>query len=267
MRLRDKPPILATICLLLLVSSGCTMIQQLKARDELNRGVTAFTAQRYDEAIEHFKAAVDADPELIAARLYLATAYRSQFIPQATSVENLEKARQAIETFVDVIDKAGEDKGARATAMANLAGIYSGMGEYEKAKEWYRDRMDLEPDNADPLYGIGTVNWQLVYDETGMTGENIENMEEKQLAEVNGLVDEGVDVLKKALELNPEYVEAMQYLNLLYREKAKLTEDKESKRGWEREADELALNALEMKRRQQQEAEEARRRLSKTTEE
>jgi tetratricopeptide (TPR) repeat protein len=243
------------------------MIQQLKARDELNRGVTAFTAQRYDEAIEHFKVAVDADPELIAARLYLATAYRAQFIPQATSVENLEKARLAIETFQDVIDTAAEDKQSRATAMANLAGIYSGMGEYEKAKEWYRERTDLEPDNPDPLYGIGTINWQLVYDETGMTGENIENMEEEQLAEVNLLVDEGVDVLKKALELNPEYVDAMQYLNLLYREKAKLTEDEESKREWEREADNLALNALDMKRRQQQEAEEARRRLSPTTEE
>jgi hypothetical protein len=53
MSLRNKPHILATVCLLLLISSGCTMIQQLKARDELNRGVTAFTAQRYDEAIEH----------------------------------------------------------------------------------------------------------------------------------------------------------------------------------------------------------------------
>ena len=253
MSLRNKPYILATVCILLLVVSGCTMIQQLKARDALNRGVQAFTAQQYDESIEHFRSAVDSDPGLTAARLYLATAYRAQFVPQATSVENLAKAQMAIESFVDVIDKASEDKVAVATAMANLAGIYSGMGEYDKAKEWYRKRVELEPENPDPLYGIGTIDWQLAYDETGMTGENVENMEEEQLVEINRLVDEGVDVLRKALELNPEYVDAMQYLNLLYREKSKLTEDEEARREWEREADKLALDALEMKRRQQQE--------------
>ncbi len=74
-------------------------------------------------------------------------------------------------------------------------------------------------------------------------------------------MDEGIDSLKKALELDPEYVDAMQYLNLLYREKAKLELDEEAKRDWEREADRLALDALDLKRKLEAEAEEARRQV------
>ena len=266
MSLLNRVCFLTVVGAFLVASSGCKMISQLQARDALNRGVTAFSAKRHDEAVEHFKVAVEKDPDLIAGLLYLATTYRAQFVPQATSMENLEKARLAIETFEIVISKALEDKIAQATAMANLAGIYSSMGEYETAKEWYRSRIVVDPDSADPLYGIGTINWQLAYDETGMTGENVENLEEERVVEINTLVDEGVDVLKRALELDPGYADAMQYLNLLYREKAKLTGDEEEQRNWEREADKLALEALDLKRRQQAEAEQARRSLSTKTE-
>ena len=81
-------------------------------------------------------------------------------------------------------------------------------------------------------------------------GEQVQETEGQQrLREVSSLVDEGIDYLKQALALRPDYVDAMQYLNLLYREKAKLTQDEEEKRGWEGEADKLALSALELKRK------------------
>ncbi|MEE8161245.1 MAG: hypothetical protein V3T61_06370, partial [Acidobacteriota bacterium] len=106
-----------------------------------------------------------------------------------------------------------------------------------------------------------TINWQLSYDETGMTGENVEMLEEEQKEEIGALVDEGIDVLKRALQIDPKYADAMQYLNLLYREQAKLTEEEEEKADWEREADKLALQALELKRNQQEEEEASRKRL------
>ena len=113
------------------------------------------------------------------------------------------------------------------------------------------------------MYGIATIDWQLAYDETGMTGESVEFLSEERRAEINQLVDEGIASLKEALEIDPEYVDAMQYLNLLYREKAKLTAEEEEKRTWEREADQLALRALELKREQQDaEAEDHRRLLA-----
>jgi len=57
----------------------------------------------------------------------------------------------------------------------------------------------------------------------------------------------------------------MQYLNLLYREKAKLTSNADEKKKWLREADGLALNAIAVKRKQEEDAEKQRKMLKSTS--
>ena len=79
---------------------GCN---KLRARDQLNKGVQAYKNAKYEDAIEHFKNAVDLDPSLINARLYLATAYAQQYIPGADSPDNNRYAEQAIEVFKQVL--------------------------------------------------------------------------------------------------------------------------------------------------------------------
>ena len=258
MHLPRRAVVLVAMLVLILTASNCGWWDGLSARNELNMGVKAYTGKQYNEAIEHFELSIEKDPDLTRSYLYLAISYRAQYIPQGTSPENLERANKAIATFEEVLERDPTD-GDQATAMANLAGLYSGMGNFDKAREWYGKRMEFEPDNPEPLYGIATIDWQVSYDETGMTGESVEFLDEERKAEINQLVSEGIDHLKRALELNPEYVDAMQYLNLLYREKAKLEEDEEEKRNWEREADKLALQALELKREQEASDAEARR--------
>ena len=260
MYFRKRYCIFTVLLVLVIMVSSCNMLDQLKARDHLNKGVGAYKSKDYNEAIGHFQRALEMDTEIIEGYLYLAAAQRAQFIPQGTSPENLKRAQDSISTFEEVLKRAS-DVTHQSTAMANLAGIYSGMGDNDEAKSWYRKRIGLEPENPEPLYGIATINWQISYDETGMTGEDVEMLEEERKQEIGGLVDEGIVVLKEALEIDPEYTDAMQYLNLMYREKAKLTEEAEEKANWEREADGLALQALELKRKQQVEEEESRKRL------
>src|SRR5258707_14682931 len=81
---------------------GCN---QLRARDHLNKGVQAFTAAQYPEAVEHFKTPVELDPGFSAARLYLATAYMQQYIPGAESPENVKMASAAFENFQKVLEQ------------------------------------------------------------------------------------------------------------------------------------------------------------------
>src|ERR1700747_3309659 len=81
-------------------ASGC---QKLKARDELNRGVASYRDGKYDQAIEFFKDAKDNDPTLTNARLYLATAYATQYIPGAPSDENIRMGQAAVKEFQDVL--------------------------------------------------------------------------------------------------------------------------------------------------------------------
>src|SRR5215813_5576558 len=93
----------AALLTLLLAVAGFSGCNKLKARDLLNKGVGAFKNGQYDAAIEDFKQARDLDPSLMNARLYLATAYASQYIPGAPSEANTRLGTQAVNEFKDVL--------------------------------------------------------------------------------------------------------------------------------------------------------------------
>src|ERR1700741_4414467 len=82
--------------------SGCN---KLRARDLLNKGVAAFKEAQFDRAVENFKEAKALDPDLMNARLYLATAYASQYIPGAPSEENKRHGDEAIAEYKSVLEK------------------------------------------------------------------------------------------------------------------------------------------------------------------
>jgi len=66
---------LVVVGLTLLSTAACS---KLSARDQLNKGVQAYKNTHYEEAIGHFQQAVELDPSLTNARLYLATAVANQ---------------------------------------------------------------------------------------------------------------------------------------------------------------------------------------------
>ena len=86
-------------------AAGCA---KLKARDLLNKGVASFKDGKYDDSIESFKQAKELDPTLLNARLYLATAYATEYIPGAPSDDNVRVGQQAISEFQDVLSRRSE---------------------------------------------------------------------------------------------------------------------------------------------------------------
>ena len=75
-----KMTLILAVAALAVLGASC---KKLKSRDQLNKGVEAFKNAQYPEAVEHFKTAVELDPDFPTARLYLATAYMQQYIPGA----------------------------------------------------------------------------------------------------------------------------------------------------------------------------------------
>src|SRR3981081_1401148 len=98
------------LALLALLGTGCN---KLKSRDELNKGTAAFKASKFPEAIEHFKTSINLEPSYTMARLYLATAYMSQYIPGADSQENQQNAQAANDQFLKVLEQ--DPNGSLAT--------------------------------------------------------------------------------------------------------------------------------------------------------
>ena len=61
---------------------------------------------KYDAAAQFFEKTIELDPDFEIARMYLATAYTSQFVPGSSDPKSEEMAQKGIETFKEVVDKA-----------------------------------------------------------------------------------------------------------------------------------------------------------------
>ncbi|HME36458.1 MAG TPA: tetratricopeptide repeat protein [Candidatus Sulfotelmatobacter sp.] len=222
---------LAAAALALFSSVGCN---KLRARDQLNKGVESYKNNHYEQAIDHFQQAVQLDPALINARMYLATAYVSQYIPGVDSPDNLRTADQAIQEYQKVID-ANPARDQKVNAAKGIAYLYLNEKRWDDAKKYYRMASDLDPNDPEPFYSVGVIDWTACYqprmEERAKLGvKPLENLNPKdkdqkkvcaELKEKNGpAIQEGMDSLNKAIQIRPDYDDAMAYMNLIYRERA-----------------------------------------------
>jgi tetratricopeptide (TPR) repeat protein len=229
MRLSARIPVTAALLALLLgTTAGCN---RLKARDQLNKGVQAFKNARYEEAVDHFQTAIELDPQYEAAKLYLATAYSYQVVPNLDTPENLKIAQKALDGFNQVLAKDPND----LTALKQVASIDRNIKKLDEAKVYEKKVIALAPDDAEAYYTVGVVDWMQSYKNAitilaadGLTDDGNGNVKKskaacQKLKDANtALVDEGLEYLNKAVTINKTYDEAMQYLNLTYRRKADL---------------------------------------------
>src|SRR3954454_14292128 len=122
--MKAKLFVLASLVVLALFASGC---EKLKARDRLNKGVAAFKQAKYSDAVENFKTAVELDPSFPTARLYLVTAYMSQYIPGADSPENMQMAQAAHDQFRKVLEQDPKND----VAIASIASLYYNQKKFD----------------------------------------------------------------------------------------------------------------------------------------
>jgi tetratricopeptide (TPR) repeat protein len=221
----------------LVVGVGC---DRLKARDLLNKGVTAYKAGDFDIAIEDFKQAKTLDPALTNARLYLATAYSGRYIPGAPSDENVRQGQQAIEEYKEVLANDANN----LTAIDGIGAIIYNMAggppldyaKFAEAKSYQQRHISIRPDDPEPYYWIGVIDWGMAYhaNKEMRAASNLKSIK-KQIgdndpltpalatdfaAKEGGDINEGITNLKMAIDRRPDYDDAMAYLNLMYRQKA-----------------------------------------------
>ena len=220
-------PVLAAAALLLLVSStGC---KRLEARDQLNKGVQAYKAAKFEEAINHFQNAVNLDPTYPMTRIFLATAYAQKVVPDLQSPENLKNADLAISSYQQVLAEHPDD----VTSLKGIAGLYYSTGKTDLAKEWQLKVMKADPTDAEAPYTIGAIDWKAAYknavkdfSSNGITNDDKGNVKmSKQVCAIikkdnTDVVNEGLEYLNKSVQVRPSYDDAMTYLNLMYRRKA-----------------------------------------------
>lgn len=256
--------VVAGVAALSLFATGC---DKLRSRDHLNKGVQAFKSAKYTQAVDHFKEAVQLDPEFQNARLYLATAYMSQYIPGADSPENVQNAQAAEQEFLKVLEKEPNN----SVAISSLASLHYNQAQgnqppekkkakFDEAEKWYQRLAEVEPNNKEAYYSLGVITWGRWYPELmgaraklSMKPEDPGPIKDKKVREElkakwGPVVEDGIKQLEKALQVDPEYDDAMAYLNLLIRERADLADTPEQYKADIQTADNWVQKALETKK-------------------
>ena len=242
---RTLAAVIAAMCIV--PAPGCGVSNRIKARLDLKKGNERYLAGDYHGAITHYDQAVARVPTLAPAYLNRAYSQEKLFRASETLDERqaladsaavaFEKYRTLVEaghsapdTHVErveehlltlYLDSQQPDKAVQVleqrlqshpqdmSSLQMLANLSMDLGDYDNSMRWHRRRIELAPDNAEGYVALAVAAWRfsnrnLVPDDQRMT-----------------LLDEGVRAADHALQLRPDYYEALIYANLLYREKAK----------------------------------------------
>ncbi|HYM12907.1 MAG TPA: hypothetical protein VEU62_19365 [Bryobacterales bacterium] len=248
-------------CWVLLVAlpllSQTTATENEKARDELKQGVEAFKNAYYSGAVEHFKRAIELDPNFLKARLYLASTYSSQYVPGIDSEENNRMAEAAVKAF----QQALVYDPSNIVALKSLGFLVFSQKHFDEATKWNHRLMELNPEDKEAYYNIAVIDWTKAFQldsearkKTGMRPEDPGPIKDKQVREQikkknEAVIKDGIEMSRNALGIDPNYDDAMGYLSLLYRQQADIADTPEEAKKLTLQADEWMQKTLDLKKR------------------
>ena len=223
----------------------------------LNRGVQAFKSARYTDAVGAFERAVQANPGSVTAHLYLGTAQMQQYIPGAEAPENASHADRATAEFSRVLELEPGNK----VALTSIASLELNRKRFEEARAWYKRLIVVDPGDKNAYYSIGFSIWAEWYPAyaqaraiAGLRPESPGPLPDPAIrsslrAKWWTVLDDGMFNLKRALDLDPDFSDAMAYMNLFIRERADLFASKQEYDAEAQEADRWVQRALDAKKK------------------
>ncbi len=271
----------AVALLVLLSAAGCN---KFKSKEKIREGNEFFKAGKYDTALASYNEALQLDPG--EAKLYknIGLAYMGLYQPGSKHPKDVEYAQKAIDNLKKYLESHPEDK--RATEF--LVTMYNNTGRLDEALGFYQGFLDKHPrddkametmanlyfQKADFAHGVEMMEkamqvsgprkeaYELIAAQAWDKAHNFPDLTPEQR---QGVINQGIDAANKALALDANYIEGLTYINLLYREQAKIETDPSKAQADIAKADEYRGKALDLIKAKQAAAEKAKGAPSSTT--
>ena len=187
----------------------------LYAKDKLNQP---------DEAEPVVKQIINMDPTDTANYFGLIKIYEDAG-KVSDAEEILKQAQAAAPDKVDVWSQSAQ--------------FYNRKGEFDRAMDAFGKMTQIEPNNPQNYYQMS------VYYE-----EKVRKDFTLKPPQALGYLDKGMEAIDKALQLRPDYFEALTYKNLLYRQQARLEKTPAKQQDLLKKADEYQKKAIEVRDKQ-----------------
>ncbi|MEP6993448.1 MAG: tetratricopeptide repeat protein [Acidobacteriota bacterium] len=270
-RQRQRAAAAAFLLLTAMALAGCNKI---KSKQQTKLGNEYLKAAQYQTALAAYQEALRLDPSETKLNKHIGIAYMGLYQPGSKHPKDMEFAQKAIDHLKTYVQAYPDDKKVLeylvsmylnteryddaigfyqnellkrdpkdSKAMQSVAMLYFKKGDFDNGVKWLKKRLEIEGNNPEVYYLIGVQAWDRSY--------NFPDLDPALRAKI---VDDGLQSLNKAVELKPDYFEAVSYINLLYREKAKMEADPVKKQEFVDTANKYLQQALEMRKAAQEKA-------------
>jgi tetratricopeptide (TPR) repeat protein len=264
--MKTKLCLFAALTLSLSLLGGC---QKVQARMEIREGNTAYEKEDYKTALEHYTKARQIDSKSFPDLDRLIGYSRiGMYVPDDKSPANEKNADMAIAEIRRYLRKRPNDHIAREAlinlylnanrnseainffreylaknpadieAVRSIATLYAKQGNFNESLNWYEKITLLDSKNPEAFYIYGVVCW-----------EKVAKNPPADMAERLNIIEKGRAALNKAMALRPDYLEAIAYQNLLYRQQALIEVDPVKQQEMIAKADELRNQAIEINKK------------------
>ncbi len=239
--------VLAKFALLFVLAATFALLAQDASqpndfRGWMGKGGSDFGSARYPDAVLDFQQATSLNPDDLGARLALARAYLAQYTPGSLVPGNVALAERARAEFGRVI----ETDPRNMTALRNLGKLSlqeaQGLPEANRrpklddARDWFHRVIELDPRSKDAFYSLGLIDWLqfspawlsartklgLKLDAAGPLPDAA--VRQELIAKYGRAIDAAAANLGEALEIDPEYADALATMSWVARVRADLSD-------------------------------------------
>ncbi len=227
----------AILALFVAAGAGCTLVNKIRAKNELNDTARAYREGHFDEAEQHAKRALYLDPDNKTAAIFIARVIHQQYKPGVDTPDNIAKAREAIEAYKRILEKdPTNDEAYKAISV-----LYAAIKDDAKLREWILKRANdpnMSNEKRAEAYAIlGGKDWDCSYKITELPDVKLTTNEggkphvvyqkpkdQKDFDNAQKCVARGLEEAETAIKLDPNNESAWSYKTNLLLEAAKLAE-------------------------------------------
>jgi len=235
----SRTRIAMVLAFLVVSSSGCGIINRIRAKNQLNEAARSYRETHFEEAEQHARNALELDPTNKTAPLFIARIVHRQYQPGISTPANIEKANRAIEEYKKIL--ATDPKNDEAyKAIASLLGA---IKQDQQQRDWIARRAaDPNADKdkrAEAYVVLASKDWHCSNEITDLPTNKITTInpttnkatlsykkpkEEKDFQTAKVCVARGLEEIEKAISLDSNSETAWSYKTNLLIEQSKLAE-------------------------------------------
>ena len=231
--------IVLLLAVLVATSSGCGVVNRIRAKNELNEAARAYREGRFVEAEEHSRRAEELDPNNKTAPMFIARTIHAQYRPGVQSPDNIAKAQEAIEAYQKLLEKNPKDE----EAYKAIAYLYGAIKQDDKLKDWITQRATndaTEPTKRAEAYVVlASRDWQCSFNITESKDVKTTTVDpannkatisykkpkdQKDFDQAQKCVKQGLSEAENAIKYDPNNESAWSYKTNLLLEASKLAE-------------------------------------------